>query len=698
MATLMERLRVRAAQIIGGEKVTVQLSAADLLYGQVRVPPMRGSWEFLLAYRTSPLLRMLTAKVMQSVASVDWYVTIPGRKGGQRIEDHPLPKLLKAGNEMMTGFDVRKLSIGHYVTVGEAHWLLERNSLGTPVGILPMVPTWVVTTPRPGRPWYDVAVTEGGFVGRIAASEVISFKDLDLYRPYDRGTGVAMSLDNELGTDDSAAKYTAGYLLNNARPDLIITGNTANGAAGLQATEVDALKAAWTDKFGGPANRGKPLISSGDLKVQELGRSMAEMEFTDLRKFERDLCISVFGIPPEIVGVLTSSNRATVQAAQVTLARQVVVPLLTTMRETMQQRLVPQFDSRLQLNFENPVPDDQEMLNTVLTARPWMANVDEHRASAGLDPLPDGKGQVYPEPITISFVSELSPQDSVSEAEPKQPGGKNSKAVKASKDDKDAIANAADASVIIDSTEPLIREIVQQFGTDAATGVDIGVSFDLNDPAVSGFIQSYGADRITGMVNDTTRQAIRDAISTVYDNGGTFDDITGAIEDVFSIASASRAATIAATEVNRAANFATQEGFKDAGAEGKSWLATSDDKVRDTDAASHVALDGQEVAVDEDFQDPVSGEAGPYPGGFSSAAEIINCRCSLVPVISMDGDNEASGLRRTSIYDTPEKRARAWHHMDRQKRAFEKHFVVKLKSAFAKQKGAVLREARRRLG
>lgn len=695
MATLMERMRFRAAQIIGGQKVTQQLSAADLLYGQVRVPPVRGSWEFLLAYRSSPLLRMLTAKVMQSVASVDWYVTIPGKKGGERIEDHPLPKLLKAGNEMMTGFDVRKLSIGHYVTVGEAHWLLERNGLGVPVGILPMVPTWVVTTPRPGRPWYDVAVTEGGFVGRIAASEVISFKDLDLYRPYDRGTGVAMSLDNELGADAEAARYTNAYLLNNARPDLVITGNTANGATGLQPSEVDSLSKAWNDKFGGPSNRGKPLFSSGDLKVMEIGKSMAEMQFTELRKFERDLCISVYGIPPEIVGVLLSSNKATVQAAQVTLARQVVVPLLTTLRETMQQRLVPQFDDRLKLDFENPVPDDQEMLNTALTARPWMASINEHRASTGLDPIDGPDGDLFPEPITLSFVTQLGP---AAEAEPvTPPPGKQIKARKASKDDKDAIANAAQAGVIIDSTEPLIREIVQQFGTDAAASVDIGISFDLSDPAVTGFIGSYGADRITGMVNDTTRQAIRDAISTAYDDGGTMDDITGAIEDVFSIASSSRARTIAATETNRAANFASQEGMSQAGAEGKSWLSTEDDLVRDTDQASHVALDGQEVAIDEDFQDPVSGEAGPYPGGFSSAAETVNCRCQIVPVITMNDGEEASGLRRTSIYDTPEKRSRAWRMQDRQKLAFEKHFVVKLKSAFAKQKVAVLREARRRL-
>jgi Phage Mu protein F like protein len=94
-----------------------------------------------------------------------------------------------------------------------------------------------------------------------------------------------------------------------------------------------------------------------------------------------------------------------------------------------------------------------------------------------------------------------------------------------------------------------------------------------------------------------------------------------------------RADTIARTEGLAVVNQARQEamdqvldqsGF-DRSEVKRVWNATQDSRTRD----SHLAMDGQEVGMDEPFVTP-SGEELMYPGDpDASAKERINCRCTV---------------------------------------------------------------------
>lgn len=99
-----------------------------------------------------------------------------------------------------------------------------------------------------------------------------------------------------------------------------------------------------------------------------------------------------------------------------------------------------------------------------------------------------------------------------------------------------------------------------------------------------------------------------------------------------------RAETIARTETHRILNQARQEALQqsldqagiDAGNVTRTWVATDDDRTRDT----HAEMDGQQVGMDEPFESP-SGEQLMYPGDpDASPEETINCRC--VVTVSID--------------------------------------------------------------
>ena len=57
----------------------------------------------------------------------------------------------------------------------------------------------------------------------------------------------------------------------------------------------------------------------------------------------------------------------------------------------------------------------------------------------------------------------------------------------------------------------------------------------------------------------------------------------------------------------------------------KTWMTMLDDKVRDT----HEHLQSKKVPIGEEFF-TFDGDHAPYPGGFETAENNVNCRCFLI--------------------------------------------------------------------
>jgi len=133
-------------------------------------------------------------------------------------------------------------------------------------------------------------------------------------------------------------------------------------------------------------------------------------------------------------------------------------------------------------------------------------------------------------------------------------------------------------------------------------------------------------------VASTTAKDIQGIIEQGLISGASTTQIANAIDNSKAFGM-SRSKMIARTEATKAINLATDQAYQTAANEGirirKRWLTSRDDKVRET----HQELEGQIVGVSEDFVVPSTGEQAPAPAAFSSPAESINCRCTIVPVI-----------------------------------------------------------------
>jgi HK97 family phage portal protein len=437
MSTMAERLRVAAKAAVGIFSETAAHEAFGMLSGiypgQAGTPPTKGTREYLAAYSKMPWLRAVTDRIATKCATTEWQLFVQKRGnekatrnaviqrafGPERrkllavlaeegdltqVEEHPLLDVLTAANSFQTGFAMRKVTQLHMDLVGEAFWMKERDALGVPVGVWPIPPDWIANTPTPANPFYRIGFR--GWHGLIPDTEFVWFADPDPSNPYVRGTGTARSLSDELETDEYASKHTKAWFYNRARPDLIVYPKNTS----MRESDVKRLETDWLNRNQGFWRAFKPYFLTREVGVHELDQNFRSMQLVQLREYERDTILQVFGVPPEILGVLSNSNRATITAADLVMNRYVVEPRLEFMRQVLQERLAPEYDERLIVEFVSPVQDDKDFQLDVLKAAPQVASVDEWRKLAGFRPMDDDAGRVHFAPNSLRPLDPTEPE------------------------------------------------------------------------------------------------------------------------------------------------------------------------------------------------------------------------------------------------------------------------------------------------
>lgn len=387
-----------------------------IISGGRKTTPEFGTTALLRSYSTMPWLRAVTNKIGQAVGTTQWKLFVQRDNDGkamasgalrrtrtkehfdsvfakqrtifdlEEIDEHPLLDLLHHGNDQLPGQMVFQTTQIHLDLVGEAFWLLERNQIGVPMGIWPLPPSWVMDMPKPDKPFFVIRMHSKRM--EIPITEMVRFIDPDPKDPYGRGSGISRSLSDELETDEYAAKHLKSFFYNNARPDIIVS------ADHLSPADTARLEEKWLDKQQGFWNRFKPFFLSRKVDVQKISQSFESMQLTELRKHERDTVMQVFGAPPEKFGILSSSNRSTIVAADLFWAKDVLLPRIEHMRNTIQDRLVPMFDEKLVMGFVSPSVDDKQLNLQVMSKQPGAFTKNEWRLAAQHESLGED-GEVF---------------------------------------------------------------------------------------------------------------------------------------------------------------------------------------------------------------------------------------------------------------------------------------------------------------
>lgn len=653
--------------------------------------PRRGSRELMLAYREQPWLRAIVQRIAQDVASVPLRLLAPNRPAasglvsrasgasgdirrkmlddglqtGQLkvVEEHPFLTLLNTMNPALRAVGSMSVTQSYLDLKGEAFWVLERNGAGQAIEAWPVPPHWVSETPSSIRNTYRMSAY--GWNKEVPQEDVLWLKIPDLENPYARGSGIGESLADEIDVDEFAAKHVRDWFFNGGRPSGFVS------LQGAGEDEVARFEERWKSRYQGLGRAHQIHFTNAQIGYEDLSHTFRDQELLQLRQYQSDLMRQTFGVPPEILGIIQNSNRATIDSSYYLYSRGVLVPRLVVLCDALQQ-LAAEYDDKLIVDFLSPVPEDLEFKKTAMVALPTNYTVNEHRALAGHLPLPSGD-ELYT-PAQPAFPA-LGPIPLSGE-----PAFTKTLGVWKTNEAIERIVRTLTRDQLTKEIGPVIRGQFSQVGN--STLEELGVVdpsvFSLVNPLVKDAIQE-SSEKIT-RTNETTQQRIRDTLQEGILAGEGIQKLADRIESVFDEADSSRALTIARTETISSANKAKYTAFVASGVvEGKEWLSVQDGNTRD----EHRALDGDIVGIDKSFK--VDNYSTMFPGGFGVAEMDINCRCTVLPVTQLKALSKAD-------------RVATWKAFDREMVKQENKLAEALRKAYQVQKEAALDELQAMFG
>jgi HK97 family phage portal protein len=199
------------------------------------------------------------------------------------------------------------------------------------------------------------------------------------------------------------------------------------------------------------------------------------------------------------------------------------------------------------------------------------------------------------------------------------------------KKNKDLLDFKKEVKIFIRKSKPLFKEILKEAGEEAEGNLSkkIKKDFDISDPMTAKWIDEK-AMKFGEEVNETTIKKLKKELSIGVLEGESIQQLKKRVDTLFVSWYKGRGETIARTEVLSSNNAGTLFGYQQSGVVNqKEWLSARDARTR----PAHGAVDGQKVNIDKAFI--VGGEKLEYPGDPNgSASNIVNCRCTILPIIS----------------------------------------------------------------
>ncbi len=397
----------------------------DLMPANRTNPPRAGMSAVLNSYEQVPRLRAVVERIADSVAQMPWeawYTTRSSTDRGARhlpkmalrskkaldkyhakaatngnlivLAEHPILELLERGNPFLDGYQIEKLSSIYSDTAGEWLEMIEfSDKTNLPQHLWPIPPQWVYDTPKDNYPYFKVNFN-GQFL-EIPASRVIWCKNPRPLNPYRRGTGMATTLGDEIDTDEYAARVVKAAFLNNNLPASIVV------FPGMTPDQYSTQERKWKARYGSPSKSGMVrFMNAADVKQVRLTPSFKDTQMSEIRKDQRDIILQSFGVPPEILGIVENSNRATIDAADYIMQRYVTGPRKDARRRCYQRQLVVFYDDRLVLDYPCMASQDEDRKIEIMSAAPYNFSRNQWQQAAGLDDLGD-EGEVYMVPAGI---------------------------------------------------------------------------------------------------------------------------------------------------------------------------------------------------------------------------------------------------------------------------------------------------------
>lgn len=337
--------------------------------------------------------------------------------GGGLIDapEHPAARMMRRPNDYMTPFTFRQTLQAHALVKGNGYAYIFRNpDNARPLELLPLNPdhTWPVRAN--GELWY-VAQCGDPLPGKrrnaasyvkIRATDVIHVKGLgfDGLMGYD----VLKVLRETVGGALAARDYGSRYFRNNASPGVVL-----EVPAGMKDTAITVLRDSWAKLHQGFENAHRPAILRDGVKLAQWSANAKDAQLLENRQFDSRDIANVLGVPPHKVGDPSRTAYNSLESENQGYHEDTLGRWFTCWEQECDAKLLTELEKETESHCCRF--DPRPLSRVGLAARTayyvagiqngWL-NKDEVRAEEGKNPIPDGKGKVYLQPVNLAPVGE----------------------------------------------------------------------------------------------------------------------------------------------------------------------------------------------------------------------------------------------------------------------------------------------------
>jgi len=185
--------------------------------------------------------------------------------------------------------------------------------------------------------------------------------------------------------------YERDFFKNSARIDMALYTD-----AEINQEKADEIKNRWKSKYTG--NYHDIAVLSSGLKPIPLKFTNKDFEFLNLAGWSKSKIAACYKVPLSKLGGDGETNRASSVIADIAFNRECIQPRLTLFDEELTYGVLHEFDERLAIRHENPIPRDRDL--EVKEARVYLGvpgmTIDEWRKERNLPSVPGGNRILIP--------------------------------------------------------------------------------------------------------------------------------------------------------------------------------------------------------------------------------------------------------------------------------------------------------------
>lgn len=303
------------------------------------------------------------------------------------------PTWLQKPNPEMTRFQLFELTSVSLDTNGNAFWWIQRDRLGRVTEVWPLPPAQV-SVYRDPKTWEKRYTINGDEFG---SDEILHIPGFTLPGRM-RGLSPIEQHVHALGLSIAAEEFGETFFGNGAIMSGLISFEKDPGEENAR-----RVQDSFVEDHTGLSNAHRPGILFGGAKWETLTIPNEQAQFLETRKYQLGEIARIWRVPPHKIGDLERATFSNIEHQGIEWVTDGVMPYTTRIEAAVKGAGLLEMGQKLRFKFAGLVRSDlKARYEAYAIGRQWgWLNADDIRALEDENPLPDGQGAHYLEPLNM---------------------------------------------------------------------------------------------------------------------------------------------------------------------------------------------------------------------------------------------------------------------------------------------------------